>query len=181
MPVFPPLVIAIDEKIVASEVRPADVPVIVEACNDEATRRWLPLPDPYTRELAEGWCATLAPGMREAGTGLVLAVREGGRMIANIDAKRVDWRARSCELSYWTAPAARGRGLMPRALRAVAAALIREARFERIELRIAPANTASLRVAEKAGFAREGVARNAGFTDAGRNDLEIWSLVPADL
>jgi len=60
-------------------------------------------------------------------------------------------------------------------------ALIREAGFERIELRIAPDNVASLRVAEKSGFTREGIARNAGFTDAGRIDLVIWSLVPADL
>ena len=102
-------------------------------------------------------------------------------MVANIDAKRVDWRARTCELSYWTVPRARGRGILPRALRAIAEALIRGAGFERIELRIAPDNAASLRVAEKSGFTREGIARNAGFTDAGRIDLVIWSLVPADL
>src|SRR5690606_5330967 len=114
----PALVVPIGENLIASEVRPSDAEAIVEACTDEETRRWLPLPDPYTRELAEGWCAAIAPSMREEGTGLVLAVREGGRMVANIDAKRVDWRARTCELSYWTVPRARGRGILPRALRA---------------------------------------------------------------
>ena len=181
MPAFPPLIVHVSEGIVASEVEVGDAPALVEACTDETTRRWLPLPDPYTLELAKGWCQSIAPGMREAGTGLVLAVRENGSMVANVDAKRVDWRARTCELSYWTLPAARGRGLMPRAVRAVAAALIRELGFERIELRIAPANIASQRVAEKAGFTREGVARNAGFTSEGRIDLTIWSLIPSDL
>ncbi|WP_162785643.1 GNAT family N-acetyltransferase [Microbacterium sorbitolivorans] len=181
MPSFPSLIVTIDQELVASEVRQGDEEVLVAACTDATTRLWLPLPDPYTPELAREWCAAIAPAMRTAGTGLVLAVREHGDMVANIDAKRVDWRARTCELSYWTAPHARGRGILPRALRAIAESLIRELGFERIELRIAPKNAASLRVAEKAGFLREGTARNAGFTDAGRNDLVIWSLIPEDL
>ena len=181
MPPFPSLRVDVDGVLTVSDVRPEDADAIVEACTDEVTRRWLPLPDPYTRELAEGWCGTVAPAMREAGTGLVLAVREHDCMVANIDAKRVDWRARTCELSYWTTPHARGRGILPRALRALAESLIRDVGFERLELRIAPENAASLRVAEKAGFVGEGTARNAGFTDAGRIDLAIWSLVPADL
>lgn len=35
-------------------------------------------------------------------------------------------------------------------------------------------------VAAAAGFTREGTARNAGFTDVGRTDLDIWSRIPAD-
>jgi len=34
---------------------------------------------------------------------------------------------------------------------------------------------------EKAGFTYEGIARNAGIVYAGRVDLAIYSLVPADL
>ncbi|MGI8829666.1 MAG: GNAT family N-acetyltransferase [Candidatus Limnocylindria bacterium] len=48
-------------------------------------------------------------------------------------------------------------------------------------LRAATGTLASQRVAEKAGFIREGVARNAGFTNAGRVDLVVYSLVAADL
>ncbi|WP_156760962.1 GNAT family N-acetyltransferase [Microbacterium karelineae] len=50
-----------------------------------------------------------------------------------------------------------------------------------VELRIAPGNAGSLRVAERAGFTREGTARNAGFTDAGRVDLVVYSLIRADV
>ncbi len=53
--------------------------------------------------------------------------------------------------------------------------------FERVELRAATGNLAAQRVAEKAGFQREGLARNAGFVPAGRVDLVVYSLVPADL
>jgi hypothetical protein len=40
---------------------------------------------------------------------------------------------------------------------------------------------ASRRVAEKAGFHYEGMLRNAGYVHSGRVDLELWSLVAADV
>ena len=48
-------------------------------------------------------------------------------------------------------------------------------------LRAATDNVPSQRVAEKAGFTREGIARNAGVTNAGRVDLVVFSLIPADV
>jgi RimJ/RimL family protein N-acetyltransferase len=48
-------------------------------------------------------------------------------------------------------------------------------------VRVAPGNVASRRVAEKAGFTYEGLLRNAGFVHSGRVDVEMWSLVKADL
>ena len=58
---------------------------------------------------------------------------------------------------------------------------LREQGFERVELRAATGNLASQRVAEKAGFVREGVARNAGHVHDGRVDLVVYSLTRADL
>lgn len=55
-----------------------------------------------------------------------------------------------------------------------------EQSFERVELRIATENRSSAAVAERAGFSFEGTARNAGFTDAGRVDLEIWSRITGE-
>lgn len=70
---------------------------------------------------------------------------------------------------------------MPTSVRRVARWMLTDLGFERIELRIAPENLASRRAAEKAGFHYEGTARNAGFTDSGRVDLAMFSLVTADL
>jgi RimJ/RimL family protein N-acetyltransferase len=53
--------------------------------------------------------------------------------------------------------------------------------FHRVELRIATGNAASRRVAEKAGFRVEGVARSAGYVHEGRVDLVVYSLVRSDL
>lgn len=69
---------------------------------------------------------------------------------------------------------------MARAVERVTSWMLKEMAFERVELRIAPDNTGSLRVAERAGFVREGTARNAGFTPSGRVDLVIYSRIPTD-
>ncbi|NUR49152.1 MAG: GNAT family N-acetyltransferase, partial [Hamadaea sp.] len=69
----------------------------------------------------------------------------------------------------------------PEAVDALSLALLLEHGFQRVELRVAPGNLASRRVAEKAGFTYEGLMRNAGFVHSGRVDLEVWSLVAADL
>jgi RimJ/RimL family protein N-acetyltransferase len=67
------------------------------------------------------------------------------------------------------------------AVDALAIELIMSHGFHRVEMRVAPGNTASRRVAEKAGFVYEGLLRNAGHVHSGRVDLEVWSLVAADL
>lgn len=95
--------------------------------------------------------------------------------------RRTDWGARLTEVSYAMAPHARGFGFAAEAVDAVAIALILEHGFQRVELRVAPGNLASRRVAEKAGFSYEGLLRNAGLVGGGRVDLELWSFVAADL
>lgn len=158
-----------------------DAARLVEIFQDSELRRWLPLPDPYTPEMAIGWCTDSSETLRTSGRGLVTAVRVGDTLVASLDVKRVDWRARTAEISYWTAQSSRGRGLMTASVRVLAEWMLTIMRFERIELRVAPGNRASRRVAEKAGFREEGISRNAGFTDAARTDLVIYSLIPEDL
>lgn len=163
--------------------RAEDAPDVAAACRDELTQRWLPLPNPYTDADALAWCTEMAPGFRTSGEGIEWAAvrRADGRLVGSFGLKRTDWRARSSEIGYWVAPWARGDGLAVEAVIAIGRWLLLEQRFERLVLRGATGNIASQRVAEKAGFTREGVARNAGFTNAERVDLVVFSLIPADV
>lgn len=70
----------------------------------------------------------------------------------------------------------RGKGLTTAAVVALSRWAL-DSGMERVELRIAPENLASRRVAERAGFHFEGVLRNAGFTHDGRIDLMMFSLL----
>jgi len=76
----------------------------------------------------------------------------------------------TADVAYWTVPAARGRGVAPRAVKAMAPWAF-GAGFHRLDLEHAVANTASCRVAEKTGFAAEGVRRSAWLLADGRCDV----------
>ncbi|WP_309129224.1 GNAT family N-acetyltransferase [Microbacterium sp.] len=180
MPSFPDATLTTSTGLTLSSLMASDASALMSAFSDAELRRWLPLPSPYTMDLAESWCTSTSRELLESGRGFVLGVRDRDALVASIDAKRVDWRARTLELSYWTAASHRGHGVMSTAVRRVADWVIGELGFERIELRIATENVGSLRTAARAGFVREGVARNAGFTDAGRVDLAVFSLIRSD-
>jgi RimJ/RimL family protein N-acetyltransferase len=163
--------------------RAEDAPEVAIACRNELTQLWLPLPNPYTDAEALAWCTEIAPRFRTSGEGIEWAAvrRSDDRLVGSFGLKRTDWRGRSSEIGYWVAPWARGEGLAVEAVQGIARWLLGDQGFERLMLRAAPGNAASLRVAEKAGFTREGVARNAGFTNSGRVDLVVFSIVSSDL
>jgi RimJ/RimL family protein N-acetyltransferase len=170
-------------RLVLRPYRASDAAAVARACEDETIQRWLPIPNPYTLEVAAAWCGDFTTSLRERGAGIEwAAVRAAdGGFVGSFGLKRTDWVARTSEIGYWVAPWARNEGLATEAVVEIGRWLIADQGFERMELRAAPGNLASQRVAEKAGLTREGVARNAGFTHAGRVDLVIYSLTPADL
>lgn len=83
------------------------------------------------------------------------------------------------ELGYGLRPAWRGRGLTTRAVRLVADWAFTQAGVARLEIGAAVGNVASQRVAERAGFVREGIARQRLPTAAGgRVDEVRFGLTP---
>lgn len=159
-----------------------DVEGVRRACGDEEILRWLPLPRPYDAEAARSWCTEFSHHLRTSGDGIHWAItdRASGRLLGSAGLNRTDWRGRVSEVGYWVAPWARRRGIAVAATRAVAGWLLGTCGFERLELRAATGNLASQAVAERVGFVREGVLRNAGQVHEGRVDLVSYSLVPAD-
>jgi RimJ/RimL family protein N-acetyltransferase len=160
-----------------------DAPAVVHVFADRQTQRWLPFPEDFSAFEALRWCTELAAERRDSGLGDHYGVirREDNKLVGCLWTKRTDWGARVTEISYALMPSARGFGIAAEATDAVAIALLLEHGFQRVELRVAPGNTASRRVAEKAGFTYEGLLRNAGYVHSGRVDLEVWSLVTADV
>ena len=113
-PIFPETTLAA-ENLILRPFTPTDADDVTEACQDSATRRWLPLPRPYTRANAEWFIGTFGPGQREAGAGIGFAIESAGRLAGAVDLKGVNWAARVAELGYCVAPWARGRGVAAQA------------------------------------------------------------------
>jgi RimJ/RimL family protein N-acetyltransferase len=88
-------------------------------------------------------------------------------------------RRRSSE--YWLLPEARGKGLATRAVLLVARWAFGRIGVERIGLLADPRNESSVRVAERAGFKREGVLRSWTDVNGVRVDHVSFSLLRIDL
>ncbi|MDW4902545.1 MULTISPECIES: GNAT family N-acetyltransferase [Streptomyces] len=191
---FPSISISTD-RLVMRPFEMADIPAHIEMMNDEAVIAWMDGPNPYTQVDAERWVRRIAPAERTGGNGIALAVTEflTQRLVGSVHLLNTDWRTRSTEVRYITAPWARGEGYATESVLAIAEWLFRDQGFERMELRTPADNTDSQQVAQKLGCISEGVLRNAriartrtengtdgGWTDI-RTDLIVWGLLPEDL
>ena len=80
-------------------------------------------------------------------------------------------------VGYWTAPAARGRGVASRAVRAATRWAIEVAGFHRLELEHSTQNPASCRVALNADFRPEGIRVSAALHEDGWHDMHLHALI----
>ena len=107
--------------------------------------------------------------------------RASGRIVGSIGVFHADWQVGSAEIGYGVRRSARSQGYATEALVAVARWLLTEAGIQRAWLTANTDNLASIRVAEKAGFHREGTLRRAGLEDDGPHDLALFSLLNDEL
>ncbi|WP_088963831.1 GNAT family N-acetyltransferase [Micromonospora purpureochromogenes] len=159
-----------------------DLDAVVETCRDPDTVRWTTVPHPYEREHAEGFLRDFAEAAWARGTGAYYTVADSDdRYVASVDL-RLGPDPLGGNVGFMTAPHARGRGYLPAAVAALAAWGFTTLGLARIEWLALVGNTASRRVAEKAGFSFEGTAR-ARLTgrDGGRGDAWVAALLAEDL
>jgi RimJ/RimL family protein N-acetyltransferase len=165
-----------DEELLLRPLTEEDVPAVVAACQDPDLARFIPgFPSPYTESHARIWIES-RPDLETARTFLIVDATRGA-LYGAIEVRLGELGS----IGYWIAAEARGRGIATRATRLLAKWAVTEGGVERLELTTHPANVASQRVAEKAGFTREGTLRaHTKFPD-GRRDSVMFSLLPADL
>lgn len=123
----------------------------------EIARHLLRVPFPYTEADADWWIAHRAEHARDPETHLAVR-RADGTLIGGIGFAGEDAVPTApAEIGYWLASECRGRGLMPRVIRAFAKHAFEG--FNLGELSAFPFhwNQASCRALEKAGFTRVGL------------------------
>jgi len=118
---------------------------------------------------------------------LVIEEVGSGDVLGAIDLRFPDRDDRQvAELGYLLVAAARGRGVMSRAVRLLVGWGFAELDLARIQAMTHPDNAASARVLERLGFTREGLLRSLrvpGLRDGApaREDRVMWSVLPREL
>lgn len=144
---------------------------LIVASNDQRMQRYTHVPEGYTASMAESFL-----GEDEA---VRWALVEDGRYCGNIGLRLDHLDFAHVSVGYATAPWARGKGLMTRALR-----LVRDYAFAhgvfRFQVKAEVNNVASRHVAESAGFIFEGVQRGGEILRGKANDLAVYALLATD-
>jgi RimJ/RimL family protein N-acetyltransferase len=163
-----------------------DIEALVECIDgDEEIARWLDMiPQPYREAEARAWTDQATSFWRE-GTATPFAVTnaDNGHVVGGVGFRWVREELGVGEVGYWLRSQARGRGLATRAVLIVSGWAFDALACERVQLRADERNVPSLRVAENAGFHREGVLRSVHFNarQNRRVDFVMYSLLPKEL
>lgn len=100
----------------------------------------------------------------------------GGVTVANVRRGIVQ----AGTIGYWVGAAYGGRGTMTAALRVLLPTLFGELNLHRVEAACIPTNTGSVRVLEKCGFTREGLARRYLCINGAWQDHLLFGLLHED-
>jgi ribosomal-protein-alanine N-acetyltransferase len=160
----------------------SDTAAIVAACQDPEVPRWTRVPDNYDQTSAAEWAAE-SERQQDAGEGVHLVIADAGtdEFLGSIGMHNMNRAEGRVDIGYFLAPEARGRGVMTRAVRMLSEWVFASLPVERIEITIEPGNAASRAVAERAGYAFEGILRSHTVIKGRRRDMAMHSLLRDDL
>lgn len=157
-----------------------DIDPLTQACQDPQTARWTTVPQPYTRDHSVGFVRDIACKGWSTGTTAIFAIADNDGYCGTIDLRMDLADPLVAEIGYNSAPWARNRGYMTHAVRTITRYAFDSFGFLRVEWRALVGNDASRRVAQKAGFTFEGVARCETQHRDERPDFWIGAIVRGD-
>ncbi len=156
---------------------PVDVPAVVRAYQDPSIQQWhaRTMSEPEAQVWVAAWTQRWAG---ETGAGWAVCDEHG--LLARMSLRSLNLAEGQGEVTYWVLPEARGRGVAPRALRAMSTWLFVHVGLHRIELAHSTQNIGSCRVATKAGYVLEGTKWKQTLHHDGWHDMHLHARVQED-
>ena len=156
----------------------ADVPRLLEVFQDPDIVAWNPGPPDV--EQVTAW----AEGRNDwsGGTHVSWAVGDAaGDLLGSVSLHHLDLDQRDAEVGYWVSPWARRRGVAVRAVRLALSYAFGELDLHRVYLYHSVENTASCRVAARAGFRHEGtLLQSFRYADGRYHDEHLHARLAAE-
>ena len=149
--------------------------------NDPLVQRFTRVPEPFGPEEAARWLGLYEEGWEDGSrAGFAIVDSKSEAFLGMIAFVALRPESLEAEVGYIVAPEARGRGVANRALSLLTRWGFEELGLERIELRAELENPASLKVAERCGYVREGTLRGVHLRGVRRGDMALYSRLAHD-
>lgn len=156
-------------------------PAMEGLARDDEVARFTRVPESVPAGFGSEWVGRYVRGRQKGeNAGFAISAAANGEFLGFVGLVRLDAATGEAEAGYIVASKARGRGVATRALRMLSAWAFDHLQLERLELRVDTTNPASARVAERAGFTREGVLRSVYMKEGVRADQAVYSLLRSD-
>lgn len=150
------------------------------AANREMLAEWMPWAPEATADSIREFIRASRRQLAD-NEGFQAVIVQDGRVVGMIGFPRVSWTDRSCEIGYWLAREAQGRGTITLAARALTDHALGAWELHRVAIRAGSGNVRSRAVAERLGYTFEGVLRETERHPDGRYvDLAVYSMLAAE-
>lgn len=160
--------------------QPGDGVMIDEAIRESFNELhpWMPWARQLqTLEETEAFCRRAhAEFLRRENLVMILLLKESGKYLGGSGLHNIDWVVPKFEIGYWLRTSCTGKGYMTEAVHAITAFAFDTLRARRVEIRMDDRNGRSWRVAERCGFALEGILCNHALDNEGKlRDTRIYA------
>lgn len=113
-------------------------------------------------------------------SGMHMGIWYEDELVGAISYNDLNFRHRKAEIGYWLAADQQGRGIITRSARALLRYAFEVLGFERLTILCAAGNDRSCAVAQRLGFAHEGVLRDHGWLYDRYVDMHVYALLAED-
>src|SRR3990167_2652054 len=145
--------------------------------NRDYLRNFLPWLDVCRTELEEIRFIEELTEKFLASQSLDLSILYKGQLAGVCGTHEIDWSNRKTSLGYWIGETFQGHGIVTKSCEALIDYLFNELKLHRIEIYCAVDNLKSQKVAERLGFKKEGILKDAENLYGKYIDLALYSLI----
>lgn len=149
------------------------LPRLVEMVSKPQVNRWLPFAADFSIETAQQMLAVV----HDKSNDYMCWTVHGSEQLNAIGAMTMVsvWHPRCMQVGFWIDPNHQGKGFATAALGAFCKTAFGELEVARIQAQVEPENEASIRVLEKNGFEREGLAKRSHLIKGEFKDTYLYS------
>lgn len=145
--------------------------------NREHLRRWLPFIDHTLRtEDTLRFIRAVNGSVRD----LVLEIRNGGSLAGLLAVKEIDPVNSKAEIGYWISRKWEGKGIVTRSCAALINHCFNSLNLNRVQIKAATGNSASIMIPERLGFKFEGIERSGEYLNGDYVDLVVYSMLKSE-